>query len=119
MPLGQGDRHAWGKLEASLHKDFPDAQALAQLEDPWTLTVSTAACRALMPKLILVVGVAVILVGALTGVPLFVITGIVILCSRWLSQRKRHPAGGLGGTRFEGGEQLSLTRSGGVRVLLR
>ncbi|MCU1631796.1 MAG: hypothetical protein JWM61_448 [Micrococcaceae bacterium] len=81
MPLTQGERHAWGKLEASLHKDFPDAQALAQLEDPWTLTVSTAACRALMPKLILVVGVAVILAGALTGVPLSVITGIVILCS--------------------------------------
>ncbi len=46
---------------------------------PPTLTVPSAALRTILAGLILIVGLVVILNGALTGVPLFVIAGIVVL----------------------------------------
>lgn len=97
MSLSEGELHAWRRFEASLHKEFPDTPDQLQLEDPWTLTVSTVACRALMPKLILVIGVTVILAGVLIGVPLFVIAGIGVLCFRAgrTHRRVRLSAGGI------------------------
>jgi hypothetical protein len=96
MGLSKKERRAWEECEQSLVGHAPLATDTLQGGEQWMLTVSSAACRTVIPKLILVVGVVVLLLGALAGVPLFVITGTVVLgTSIGRMYRRTHEGGPL------------------------
>lgn len=80
MSLSDEERRAWGELERSLAGEFPGAPDSSRQEDPWVPAIPPAARRTFVNELILIIGVAVLLLGALTLVPLVWITGIVVLC---------------------------------------
>lgn len=75
MSLSDDERHAWRELEQSLTTE----PGTVPLQDPWTLTVPTAALHLFLPRLVAAVGAFVLLAGLIVGVPLFVIAGIVVL----------------------------------------
>jgi Flp pilus assembly protein TadB len=76
MSLSEDERHAWRELEQSLTA----GPGTVLLQDPWTLTVPTAAWHLFLPRLVAAVGASVLLAGLIVGVPLFVIAGIIVLC---------------------------------------
>lgn len=84
MPLSEEERRAWAQLECSL-VDGVSRDSTPLVQDPWTLTVPSETYRYLMPRLVVVVGIVVVLIGVLLGVPLVVMTGLAVLgicCAR-------------------------------------
>lgn len=78
MSLTEDERRAWGELERLLMDDFPRAPD-PSWSQPWTLPVRSASRRTFLPGVLLVVGIVILVTGVLTGVPLFVIAGVVVL----------------------------------------
>lgn len=77
MSLSREERRAWAELERSLAGEFPSAPDPSR-QEPGDPAAELASWRLL--TLVLIVGAAVLVTGALTLVPFIWITWIMVLC---------------------------------------